>query len=94
MQRPQLEQVIRIGARGSPLSLAQTGQLRAQLALSMGIAAADIDARLPIIAITTTGDKIQDRPLSEAGGKGLFTKELDDALLDGLRTCPLHCPTA
>jgi hydroxymethylbilane synthase len=90
MQRPQLEQVIRIGARGSPLSLAQTGQLRTQLALSLGIDADDIDARLPIIAIATTGDKIQDRPLSEAGGKGLFTKELDDALLDGRIDCAIH----
>ena len=39
--------------------------------------------RLPLSIIKTTGDAIQDRPLSEAGGKGLFTKELDIALLDG-----------
>jgi hydroxymethylbilane synthase len=90
MQRPSLEHIMRIGARGSPLSLAQTGQLRAQLADSMGIAPADRDQLLPIIAITTTGDRIQDRPLSEAGGKGLFTKELDDALLDGRIDCAIH----
>lgn len=90
MQRPQLEQIIRIGARGSPLSLAQTGQLRALLAESLGIEQADQDRLLPIIAITTTGDKIQDRPLSEAGGKGLFTKELDEALLDGRIDCAVH----
>jgi hydroxymethylbilane synthase len=90
MQRPPLEHIIRIGARGSPLSLAQTGQLRALLAASLGISAADTDARLPIIVITTTGDRIQDRPLSEAGGKGLFTKELDDALLDGRIDCAIH----
>jgi hydroxymethylbilane synthase len=35
------------------------------------------------VVITTTGDKVQDRPLSEIGGKGLFTKEIDEALLDG-----------
>ena len=90
MQRPPLEHIIRIGARGSPLSLAQTGQLRQLLAKSLGIDEADQDRLLPIIAITTTGDKIQDRPLSEAGGKGLFTKELDDALLDGRIDCAIH----
>jgi hydroxymethylbilane synthase len=90
MQRPELEQIIRIGARGSPLSLAQTRQLRAQLAESIGIVGDAIDARLPIIVITTTGDRIQDRPLLEAGGKGLFTKELDEALLDGRIDCAIH----
>jgi hydroxymethylbilane synthase len=90
MQRPPLEQIIRIGARGSPLSLAQTGQLRALLAKSLGVADADQNRLLPIVAITTTGDRIQDRPLSEAGGKGLFTKELDDALLDGRIDCAVH----
>jgi hydroxymethylbilane synthase len=90
MQRLELEQVIKIGARGSPLSLAQTGQLRALLAAKLGIAADMIEARLPIIPIVTTGDRIQDRPLSEAGGKGLFTKELDDALLDGRIDCAIH----
>ena len=90
MQRLTLELNMRIGARGSPLSLAQTGQLRALLAASLGIDDEQIEARLPIIAITTTGDRIQDRPLSEAGGKGLFTKELDDALLDGRIDCAIH----
>lgn len=81
---------MRIGARGSPLSLAQTGQLRALLAEALGLAGEEIDTHLPIIPITTTGDRIQDRPLSEAGGKGLFTKELDDALLDGRIDCAIH----
>ena len=90
MQRPQLEQIIKIGARGSPLSLAQTGQLRASLALSLGVSGDATDQFLPIIPIVTTGDRIQDRPLSEAGGKGLFTKELDDALLDGRIDCAIH----
>jgi hydroxymethylbilane synthase len=90
MQRLPLEQVIRIGARGSPLSLAQSGQLRALLAESLGLEGGQIDARLPLVPIVTTGDRIQDRPLSEAGGKGLFTKELDDALLDGRIDCAIH----
>ncbi len=90
MQRPLLEHSLRIGARGSPLSLAQTGQLRALLAESLQIGAPDLDRLLPIIPITTTGDRIQDRPLSEAGGKGLFTKELDEALLDGRIDCGIH----
>jgi hydroxymethylbilane synthase len=90
MQSLSLEQIIRIGARGSPLSLAQSGQLRAQLAASLGIIGLDIDAHLPLVPIVTTGDRIQDRPLSEAGGKGLFTKELDDALLDGRIDCAIH----
>ena len=90
MQRPQLEPLMRIGARGSPLSLAQTRQLRELLAASLNIEPSQYDELLPIIAITTTGDRIQDRPLSEAGGKGLFTKELDDALLDGRIDCAVH----
>ena len=81
---------MRIGARGSPLSLTQTRQLRELLAASLNIDPSQYDKLLPIIAITTTGDRIQDRPLSEAGGKGLFTKELDDALLDGRIDCAVH----
>lgn len=85
-----MEQIIKIGARGSPLSLAQTRGLRAELAAAWGINEQDIEARLPIVPITTQGDKIQDRALLEAGGKGLFTKELDEALLDGRIDCAIH----
>ena len=81
---------IKIGARGSPLSLAQTGWLRGELAKALNIAPDDIEAKLPIIPIVTQGDKIQDRALLEAGGKGLFTKELDEALLDGRIDCAIH----
>lgn len=90
MQRLQLDHIIKIGARGSPLSLAQTGQLRVLLGASLGIDQDEFYERLPIVPITTTGDRIQDRPLSEAGGKGLFTKELDEALLDGRIDCAVH----
>jgi hydroxymethylbilane synthase len=67
-----------IGTRGSPLALAQAHETQGRLSASHGFPA----ERLPLAIIKTTGDAIQDRPLSEAGGKGLFTKELDIALLD------------
>ncbi|MGD9980818.1 MAG: hydroxymethylbilane synthase [Hyphomonadaceae bacterium] len=68
----------RIGARGSKLSLAQTEQTRARLAATLGLE----ESAFEIVPIVTSGDRIQDRKLIEAGGKGLFTKELDEALLD------------
>jgi len=77
---------LRIGARGSALSLAQTGQARDALARALGVGA---DA-LEIVPITTTGDRIQDRRLIDAGGKGLFTKELDEALIEGRIDCAIH----
>ncbi len=77
---------LRIGARGSKLSLAQTGQVRADLAALLGVEA----ARLAIVIITTSGDTIQDRRLIEVGGKGLFTKELDEALRDGRIDLAVH----
>lgn len=81
---------LQVGARGSPLSVAQSGWLRRQLVQAHGLAADQVDALAPFTAITTTGDRIQDRTLAEAGGKGLFTKELDDALLDGRIDCAIH----
>ncbi len=70
--------LFRIGARGSKLSLTQTEHVRVRFARLLGVAS----ERLDIVPITTSGDVIQDRRLIEAGGKGLFTKELDEALLD------------
>jgi hydroxymethylbilane synthase len=70
---------LRIGTRGSPLALAQTHMVRALLAKAHGVA----EEHFAIEIIKTTGDQIQDRPLSESGGKGLFTKELDIALIAG-----------
>lgn len=75
-----------IGTRGSPLALAQAHQTQALLADAFGL---DL-AQVPLAIIRTTGDAIQDRPLSEAGGKGLFTKELDEALLDGRIDLAVH----
>lgn len=78
--------LFRIGARGSPLSLAQTGQTRDRLAAALQKPASDLE----IIAITTSGDRLQDGKLQDAGGKGLFTKELDEALLDGRIDMAVH----
>lgn len=90
--------LFRIGARGSKLSLAQTGQTRARLAAKLGLS----EDALEIVPIVTSGDRIQDRRLIEAGGKGLFTKELDDALLEkridlavhSLKDLPTRLPDA
>jgi hydroxymethylbilane synthase len=68
---------IRIASRGSPLALAQARMVRDQLAAAHGIEPQAIEIRI----IRTAGDVIQDRPLSEVGGKGLFTKEIEEALL-------------
>ena len=78
--------VLRIGSRGSPLALAQAHSVRDRLAAAHGVNA----ERIVIEAIRTTGDRIQDRPLAEAGGKGLFTKEIEDALLAGTIDLAVH----
>ena len=69
---------VRIGTRGSALALAQAHETRDRIQAAHGEAAPEIE----IVVIKTTGDAILDRPLSEAGGKGLFTKEIEEALLD------------
>jgi hydroxymethylbilane synthase len=68
---------IRIGTRGSPLALAQAHEVQARIAQAHGL---PLDA-ISITVIKTTGDQILDRPLADIGGKGLFTKEIEDALL-------------
>jgi hydroxymethylbilane synthase len=77
---------LRIGTRGSPLALAQTHEARRLLAAANGCD----EARFDIVVIRTSGDMIQDRPLSEAGGKGLFTKEIDAAMLNGEIDVAVH----
>lgn len=69
--------VVRIGSRGSPLALAQVEEVKARLTAALGAAAPQFEVKI----YKTTGDRIQDRLLSEAGGKGLFTKELEEALI-------------
>jgi hydroxymethylbilane synthase len=77
---------LKVGSRGSPLALVQTRQVCDRIAAAAGIAADEIE----VVVIRTTGDRIVDRPLAEAGGKGLFTKELDEALLAGAIDCAVH----
>jgi hydroxymethylbilane synthase len=69
---------LRIGTRGSPLALVQARAVRSRLAAAMGVNEETIE----LVVIRTTGDTIQDRPLADEGGKGLFTKEIEEALLD------------
>jgi hydroxymethylbilane synthase len=72
-QRP-----LKIGTRGSPLALAQARETRTRLMAAHGLP----EEAFEIVVISTSGDRILDRPLSEAGGKGLFTKEIEEALLE------------
>lgn len=81
MNRP-----LRIGTRGSPLALAQAHMAAAALRAAHGWG----EDRIEIVPITTTGDVVQDRPLSEIGGKMLWTKELDRCLLDGRTDMSVH----
>lgn len=78
--------ILRIGSRGSPLALAQAREVQGRLAAAGGLDA----ERIEIKVIRTTGDRIQDRPLSEAGGKGLFTKEIEEALLSNAIDLAVH----
>src|ERR1044072_3058143 len=77
-----MAQPLRIVTRGSPLALAQA-RLVADALQAQG-------RRAELIAITTSGDAIQDRPLAELGGKALWTRELDRALLDGRTDLSVH----
>ena len=81
-----MTQPIRIGTRGSRLALAQAEEVRARLMSAHDLREEDF----AITVISTSGDRIQDRALSEAGGKGLFTKEIEEALLDGRIDLAVH----
>jgi hydroxymethylbilane synthase len=77
---------IRIGTRGSPLALAQAHETRARLMQAHGMA----EDQFEIVVISVIGDRVQDRPLAEIGGKGLFTKEIEDALFAGTIDLAVH----
>jgi hydroxymethylbilane synthase len=72
-------QGLRLGTRGSPLALAQARKVAAAIETAQRWP----DGWVQIVEIKTTGDKVQDRPLAEIGGKALWTKELDRALMEG-----------
>ncbi len=74
-----LDRPLRLGTRKSPLALAQAQEAKARLIAAHGLADGDVE----LVAVTATGDRIQDRPLAEIGGKALWTKELDAWLLGG-----------
>jgi hydroxymethylbilane synthase len=80
--------LLRIGTRGSPLALAQAAELRHRL----GDAHAELAAQgaIETVVIRTSGDLLADRNLSEEGGKGLFTKEIEEALLAGSIDLAVH----
>lgn len=75
---------LKIGTRGSPLAMAQAHEVRDRL-----LAAHD-GLAVEIVVISTTGDQVLDRRLSEVGGKGLFTKEIQEALIDGRIDLAVH----
>jgi hydroxymethylbilane synthase len=79
---------LRIGTRGSPLALIQARMVRDALAAAHQSLAAG--GAIEIVPIRTTGDAVQDRRLMEIGGKGLFTKEIEEALRDGRIDCAVH----
>lgn len=76
----------RIGSRASPLALAQAALTVAALRAAHGWA----EDAIRVVPVTTSGDRIQDRALAEIGGKALWTKELDRALLAGEIDCAVH----
>ena len=78
--------LLRIGTRGSPLALAQAHQVQARLAAALAVEASAIALEI----IKTTGDAIQNRPLTEIGGKGLFVKVIEQALVDGAIDLAVH----
>jgi hydroxymethylbilane synthase len=83
---PTASSPFRLGSRGSPLALAQ-----AELTISALIATHGWPREaIRLVTVTTSGDRIQDRALAEIGGKALWTKELDRALLEGEIDCAVH----
>ena len=81
---------IRIGARGSKLSLTQAGLMQRAIAAALGADPAEAERVAPLVIISTTGDRVQDRRLTELGGKSMFTKEIEDALVAGRIDCAVH----
>jgi len=78
--------ILRLGTRGSPLALAQAHMVRRALAEAHGFE----PEQIAIEVIRTSGDRIQDRPLADVGGKGLFTKEIEEALAAGTIDLAVH----
>jgi len=86
MMHPSPQNPLKNGTRGSPLALAQAHETRARLMAAFELPQVAFD----IVVIKVTGDLVQDRALKEIGGKGLFTKEIEEALLDGSIDIAVH----
>lgn len=86
MHRPDPDTPLKIGTRGSPLALAQAYETRDRLMAAHGLP----EDAFRIVVIKTTGDRITDRPLKDIGGKGLFTREIEDALISGAIDIAVH----
>ncbi len=85
-EMPSPARPLNIGTRGSPLALAQAHETRAPLAPAFDLP----EDAFTVKVIKTTGDRVQDRPLKEIGGKGLFTKEIEEDLLSGAIDIAVH----
>ena len=82
--------LLRIGTRRSKLALAQSGMMQRAIGRALGVPEDEIVHAVPLVEIVTTGDRIQDRRLLEVGGKSLFTKEIEEALLEGRVDVAVH----
>ncbi|WEK57823.1 MAG: hydroxymethylbilane synthase [Candidatus Brevundimonas phytovorans] len=82
--------LLRIGTRRSKLALAQSGMMQRAIGRALGVAEDQIEQLVPLVEIVTTGDRIHDRRLLEVGGKALFTKEIEEALLDRRVDVAIH----
>ena len=81
---------ITIASRASPLAMVQARAVRSMLAELDGLTAYEAEARYPILSMTSSGDKNLASSLAEAGGKGLFTKEIEEAVLSGAADLAVH----
>ena len=83
---PSPDAPLKIGTRGSPLALVQAQEARARLMAAFGLP----EAAFEMVVIKVTGDLVQDKPLKAIGGKGLFTREIEEALLAGVIDIAVH----
>ncbi len=83
---PTPQSPLKIGTRGSPLALAQAFETRLRLMREHGLS----EEAMEIVVIKTTGDRVLDRPLKEIGGKGLFTREIEEAMISGEIDIAVH----
>ena len=86
LELPNSADPLKIGTRGSPLALVQVHEVRARLMAAFGLP----DEAFEVMVISTTGDRVQNRPLKELGGKGLFTREIEDELASGSIDIAVH----